>query len=86
MGWRVVGDQAGSCTIDVWRRYKAVPTGTTYSICRNSEIELSSEQYAESRSLPGWRTNIEPRDILLFKATGVATFETLSVILVVEEC
>ena len=85
MGWSVSGDQAGDCTIDVWRRHRAVPTGTAHSICRGSEIELSSEQYAESRSLPGWTTWLEPRDVLIFDPSGFATFEFLSLVLAVEE-
>lgn len=83
-GWIVAGDQAGDCTIDVWRGHRTVPTGTAYSLCRGSEIELSAEQFSESHSLPGWRTWLEPNDVLVFDPSGFATFEWLSVVIVVE--
>jgi hypothetical protein len=74
-GWTLLGDQVGSCVIDVWRdTFGNFPPTSGDTIAGSERPTLSSQSSNRNLALTGWTTNISIGDIIGFNvlsATGV---------------
>lgn len=80
-GWTIVGDQSGSCVIDVKRStYSGFPT--TSSIAGSALPTLSSAQKNNNASLSGWgSTAITAGDMFEFVVNSATTLTRVTVVI-----
>jgi hypothetical protein len=81
-GWKLVGDQTGSCVVDILKGdpVHAVPYA---SIVGGSGPSMTTVEAAEGGTV-GWATDIEPGDILRFQVVSISSIRRLTVALFVE--
>ena len=79
--WEILGDQAGTCTIDVRKStYSGFPTQT--SITGSAPITVSpAAQKATSATLTGWTTAITAGDVYGFTLNAATSFTRLNLII-----
>lgn len=79
--WEVLGDQAGTCTIDVRKStYSGFPTQT--SITGSAPITVSpAAQKAASSTLTGWTSSIAAGDVYGFTLNAATLFTRITLIL-----
>lgn len=72
--WRLLADQSGSITMDVWKdTYGNYPPISTDSITGSAAISITSNAKNESSTLTGWTTAITAGDTLRFNVSSVST-------------
>ncbi len=77
VGWTIIADQSGSCSIGVKKStFAGFPT--TASIVASAPPNLSSQQNATSTTLTGWTTTINAGDILEFDLNSVSTCQRIT--------
>ncbi len=80
--WRLMADQTGSITIDLWKdTYGNFPPTSGDSITGTDTPTLSSEQSAESTALTGWTTSVQAGDVVAFNVSGAATLTRVTLII-----
>jgi hypothetical protein len=73
-GWRILGDQSGSTSIDVWKtNYIGFPPTSGDSITGGNYPNLTSQQINEDYSLLGWTTGFTSGDIISFNVLSAST-------------
>lgn len=74
-GWTLLGDQVGSCVIDVWRdTYANYPPVVGDSIAGTAKPTLSAQNKAQNLTLTGWgSTALLAGDILRFNVDSAGT-------------
>jgi hypothetical protein len=73
-GWRILGDQSGSTSIDVWKtNYIGFPPTSGDSITGGNYPNLTSQQINEDYSLLGWTTSFTSGDIISFNVLSAST-------------
>ena len=74
IGWRILGDQLGSTSIDVWKtNYIGFPPTSGDSITGGNYPNLTSQQINEDYSLLGWTTGFTSGDIISFNVLSAST-------------
>lgn len=72
--WRLLADQSGSITMDVWKdTYGNYPPIAADSITGSAQISITNNAKNESSTLTGWTTNITAGDTLRFYISSVST-------------
>ena len=78
--WEILGDQAGSCNIDVRKStYAGFPTQT--SITGSAPITVSAAQKASSSILTGWTSSITAGDVYGFTLNSATSFTRINLII-----
>lgn len=79
-GWTIIGDQTGSCVIDVLRAtYGAYPS--TASITGTAKPTLTTATKATSTTLTGWSTSLTAGDVLVFNVDSASAVEQVYIAL-----
>lgn len=92
IGWSIVGDQAGSISIDVCKKAgtqttPAVPNTTTDKISASAPIALSTEQAkgAGTSGVSTWTAAVARWDTILFNVTAVSTLTRATGYLIIKQ-
>jgi hypothetical protein len=81
---RLLADQAGSITVDIWKdSYANYPPTDADSITGAAPATLSADVKSEDTGLTGWTTGIASGDILGFHVDSASTVTRVTVVLTV---
>jgi hypothetical protein len=81
-GVTVLGDQAGSAVVDIWKdSYANFPPVDGDSITASAPPTLSAATKYNDTTLTGWTTTIAAGDVLRFNLDSVTSFTRLAIIL-----
>ncbi|WP_374569700.1 hypothetical protein [Phenylobacterium sp.] len=76
LGWTLLGEQAGSIVIDVWKdTFANAPLTAAASITAAAKPTISDDVKAQSTTLTGWTTAIAAGDVLAFNVDSASTLE-----------
>lgn len=81
VGWRLIGDQTGSITLDI---KKATPSGQTLnftSIVAAAAPSLSNQVVANNTTLTGWTKILQVGDVLEVSISSVSDLNTIALTL-----
>lgn len=85
VGWSIVGDTTGSCSIDVRKKnIGSLPATSGDSIVAAAAPSLSSQRAAYSTTLTGWTTTVNDGDILVFVLSSSSSFSQITFLLHIE--
>lgn len=86
LDWTLLGDQAGSIVVDVWKDTLAnFPPVAGGSITASAPPTLDAEESAQSATLTGWTTQIAAGEILRFNVDSADTVERVTLALKVRK-
>lgn len=81
-GITMVGDQEGSCVLDIWKDSLAnYPPTDADSICGSNKPTISAGTSYEDDELTGWTTAVSAGDCLRFNLDSVEDFTALEIFL-----
>lgn len=79
--WTILGDQTGTCVVDVWKTtYAGYPGSVANSITGGSYITLTSASKNTSSSLGTWTTSFTAGDIFVFNINSISTLNKITII------
>jgi hypothetical protein len=78
-GWSVQADQSGSVSVDVWKTAAAIP-GSANKISGSAGPSLAGAQLAQSATLTGWTTSVNPNDVVGFSVASASSITRATVI------
>lgn len=64
VGWYITGNPSGSITVDVWKKFQAIPSGAGDSICGGEKPSLVASQLNSDTDLTSWNIYLVPGDVL----------------------
>ena len=84
--WVILGDQSGSCVVDIWKvtldQYLAGTVPTVANTITGSVKPTVSGAVADSgTTLTGWTTQINQNDVIVFNVDSLTSFNWIHVIL-----
>jgi hypothetical protein len=85
VGATLVGDQVGSCVIDVWKAlFPTVPT-VANTITASALPTLSSAQISRDLTLVGWTVLVQPFDMFGFNLNSVSGLTRITLELLIRK-
>lgn len=79
-GWQILGDQSGSCVVDIWKdTYANFPPTVADTIAGSEKPTLSTQQSNNDLSLSSWTTSIAVGDIIAYNVDSATTLTKVKI-------
>lgn len=82
----LIGDQTGTCEVDVWKAPLASnPPTVSDSIVASAPMTVTAATYSIDSTLTGWTKHIAAGSVLKFKINSTSGFGKLTIVLIAEK-